>query len=54
MEVFAIVISTWNVEFQYEEYSKPVYICATEEIAKDLAHKIDTEDEVLIIPYTLK
>lgn len=57
MEVYVIVTSSWNAEYGYDEYSKPIEICSTKEKADELASQIEADlefEEIHVIPYTLK
>lgn len=59
MEVYAIVTVDWNLEYGYDEYSKPIEIVSDKELAERIKAELKELPEyhycdIEVIPYTLK
>lgn len=59
MEVYAIVTVDWNLEYGYDEYSKPIEITSNKKLAEQIKSELEdlpeyTYSEIQIIPYILK
>ena len=56
MTVYAVVVESWNGEYGYSEYSLPLRLRPTEELADEYAESIRGDypylsDQVIVVPY---
>ncbi|BBC78203.1 Hypothetical protein KNT65_gp290 [Escherichia phage EcS1] len=56
MIVYAVVMSEFNCEYGYDEYSKPLKILSSKEKAEDYIKTLNPEDyeEVLVVEYDVE
>lgn len=60
MKVFAVIGTNWNIEYGYDEYSKPIEIRANKKEAESLANALKSDernttyDDYIVEPYEIK
>lgn len=57
--VYAIISNWYNDEYGYEEYSLPIEIVSSEELANEIKNQLEPHyaeklENLLVIPYTVK
>ncbi|UIS65673.1 hypothetical protein PP425_gp294 [Enterobacter phage vB_EclM_Q7622] len=59
MNVYAIISTWYNCEYGYDEYSLPIEICSSEELANEIKANLKEEyadkcEQLLVVPYNVR